>query len=84
MPHPNLKKKAPAKKAAAPKKKVSAVSAIQKRYPKHTVKQIKGANRYRLTDSSGHSVTLSPGNKSKNPGKTVKKAIEIKNKKKKK
>jgi hypothetical protein len=68
------------KRSAPPKRTSSPQSAIQKRYPKHSVRQIKGSNRYSLTDSQGHSVTMSPGKKQK-PAKTIKQAIKIKNKK---
>ena len=78
---PKKKKKAAVKKKPVVKKTVSSQqSKIQARYPKHSVRQIKGSNRYKLTDSNGHSVTMSPGKKQK-PAKTVKQAIKIKNKK---
>tara|TARA_R110002072_G_scaffold177241_3_gene333160 strand:- start:510 stop:806 length:297 start_codon:yes stop_codon:yes gene_type:complete len=76
-----LKRSAPPKRTSAPVKTTSSQqSTIQKRYPKHSVRQLKGSNRYSLTDSQGHSVTMSPGKKQK-PAKTIKQAIKIKNKK---
>jgi len=78
---PKKKKKATVKKKPVAKKTVSSQqSKIQKRYPNHSVRSIKGSNRYKLTDRNGHSVTMSPGKKQK-PAKTVKQAIKIKNKK---
>lgn len=73
--------KSKTKKKTTPKKALSQKQKIQARYPKHTVRQIRNSNKFSLTDKRGHSVTLSPGKKVKNPGKTVKQAIKIKNKK---
>ena len=57
----------------------SIVDSIKKDYPNYTVTPIKGkANKYSLTDKSGHSVTLSRGPKSNKKTYTTKEALKAK------